>query len=600
MQPSAEAPRDSLARSVTKLPKLVTQDRGKLKVLCGNRRSEPCLELRALAARKLWHQHATHPLKQPLPMADKRRRAWGVELPKFGQRPVDRQKRTACVTHLDGLRRLSPCAQQDRRTRHQLERFRRIAPRPRMARADKPHDVIAVGRAGCEPVQLHPRLRALEQQGTQAPHRCLVHGIGIDRNRLPSVWNACGCHLDDPAVNTELDRLATVGADQPYGGHVVGLCPDPQDRTNVRRVGGSLLRVKFVLPRIAHGDARTAVLGQSARYPRSPEDGVATDRQSSVVSVQSRMARSQVQSELQLYLREITETPLLTPEEEKTLGWAIINDNDMAAKERMIKANLRLVVAISKNYAHRGLALSDLIEEGNVGLIRAVEGFDPALGARFSTYASWWIKQAIKRTLINAVQPIHIPAYMVELISRWKQTTRKLEEELGRAPSMIELSKAMKVPMKKLQIIRRAVRAYHAPSQAPRKEDGEAVDFADLFEDTKQKQAERSVAEGEEFQIILRLLDSIDERDAQVLRLRFGLQGHEPLTLKEIGEMVGLTRERVRQIEVEALRKLGQQLEDDKPTRFYRENRGDQPMPARRASKSRPKPSGNGNGTPHA
>jgi RNA polymerase primary sigma factor len=312
------------------------------------------------------------------------------------------------------------------------------------------------------------------------------------------------------------------------------------------------------------------------------------------------MARSQVQSELQLYLREITETPLLTPEEEKTLGWAIINDNDMAAKERMIKANLRLVVAISKNYAHRGLALSDLIEEGNVGLIRAVEGFDPALGARFSTYASWWIKQAIKRTLINAVQPIHIPAYMVELISRWKQTTRKLEEELGRAPSMIELSKAMKVPMKKLQIIRRAVRAYHAPSQAPRKEDGEAVDFADLFEDTRQKQAERSVAEGEEFQIILRLLDSIDERDAQVLRLRFGLQGHEPLTLKEIGEMVGLTRERVRQIEVEALRKLGQQLEDDKPTRFFRENRGDQPLPARRASKSRPKPTGNGNGTPHA
>ncbi|MBM4111971.1 MAG: RNA polymerase sigma factor RpoD/SigA [Phycisphaerae bacterium] len=280
------------------------------------------------------------------------------------------------------------------------------------------------------------------------------------------------------------------------------------------------------------------------------------------------MSRQSIQSELQLYLREIHDVPLLTLEEEKDLGWRIINDNDLGAKERMIKANLRLVISISKTYANRGLPLPDLIEEGNIGLIRAVEGFDPAQGARFSTYASWWIKQAIKRTLINAVQPIHIPAYMVELIARWKESTRRLEEELGRPPTLHELSKLMKVPVKKLQIIRRAVKAYHAPSQAPSNDDGEAVDFADMFEDTRNDPPQESVAQSEEFKVVLRLLDSIDERDARVLRLRFGLEGKEPLTLKQIGEEVGLTRERVRQIEVAALRKLQQQLNDDRPMRF--------------------------------
>jgi RNA polymerase primary sigma factor len=132
------------------------------------------------------------------------------------------------------------------------------------------------------------------------------------------------------------------------------------------------------------------------------------------------MARSELQTDLQLYLRQINEVPLLTADEEKHLGWRIINESCPQAKDRMIRANLRLVISISKNYLHRGLPLVDLIEEGNLGLIRAVEGFDPAQGARFSTYAAWWIKQAIKRTLINAVQPIHIPAYMVDLIARWK------------------------------------------------------------------------------------------------------------------------------------------------------------------------------------
>ena len=142
-----------------------------------------------------------------------------------------------------------------------------------------------------------------------------------------------------------------------------------------------------------------------------------------------------LQSDLSMYLREINKCALLTAEEERDLGWAIINDNCPVARERMIRANLRLVVAISKNYANRGLSLPDLIEEGNIGLLRAVEGFDPAQGARFSTYASWWIKQSIKRALINAMQPVHIPAYMVELVSKWKVAYRKLETELGFPPT---------------------------------------------------------------------------------------------------------------------------------------------------------------------
>ncbi len=279
---------------------------------------------------------------------------------------------------------------------------------------------------------------------------------------------------------------------------------------------------------------------------------------------------SPLKSDLQLYLNDINQVALLTAEEERELGWAIINDDCQASRERMIRANLRLVVAIAKNYTNRGLTLSDLIEEGNIGLMRAVEGFDPAQGARFSTYASWWIKQAIKRALINARQPIHIPAYMVELIAKWKVASRDLERELGVPPTIEQLADRMELPIKKVRIIKRAVKAFRTPAQEGNGSDGDLMSMADLVADSRTATPDDSVLQSEEITVLRRLLETIDDREATILRLRFGLDGREPLTLKQIADEVGISRERVRQIVDEALEKLNQRLQDAKPTRFFR------------------------------
>src|SRR5712672_194059 len=171
-----------------------------------------------------------------------------------------------------------------------------------------------------------------------------------------------------------------------------------------------------------------------------------------------------VQSPLETYLREINETALLTADEEKSLARAI-ETGDTEARDQMVRANLRLVVNIARGYTGKGLALQDLIEEGNLGLLRAVEGFDPNMNTRFSTYASYWIKQSIKRALVNTAKTIRIPAYMVELLSKWRRATSKLQDEFGRPPTHEEVAKLLGLPKKKLNIIKKAIRVYNSAPQ---------------------------------------------------------------------------------------------------------------------------------------
>ena len=265
-----------------------------------------------------------------------------------------------------------------------------------------------------------------------------------------------------------------------------------------------------------------------------------------------------VQSPLETYLREINETSLLSAHDEHDLAMAIGN-GDVQARDRMVRANLRLVVNIARGYTGKGLGLQDLIEEGNLGLLRAVEGFDPAVGTRFSTYASYWIKQSIKRALINTAKTIRIPAYMVELLSKWRRATNRLAEELGRTPTPEEIARVLGLPRKKLPIIKKAIRIYNLTPQTDQAEAGWSL--GEMVPDERMRSPETEMVENDNLVHVMQELKTMDTREATVLKMRFGLEGHEPKTLKEIGESLGLTRERVRQIETEALNRLAESLE---------------------------------------
>ncbi|MEQ8210215.1 MAG: RNA polymerase sigma factor RpoD/SigA [Lacipirellulaceae bacterium] len=272
--------------------------------------------------------------------------------------------------------------------------------------------------------------------------------------------------------------------------------------------------------------------------------------------------RSSVQSPLETYLREINETALLNAQEEKDLATAI-GQGDLAARDRMVRANLRLVVNIARGYSGKGLSLQDLIEEGNLGLLRAVEGFDPTMGTRFSTYASYWIKQSIKRALINTGKTIRIPAYMVELLSKWRRANARLTEELDRTPTPEEIARILGLPKKKLPIIKKAIKIYNATPQTDQAEAGWSL--GDMVMDERQQSPDEQLVESDSLRHVLQMLGTMDQREATVLRMRFGLNGYEPKTLKEIGEKLGLTRERVRQIETEALNRMADSIENDMP-----------------------------------
>ncbi len=261
----------------------------------------------------------------------------------------------------------------------------------------------------------------------------------------------------------------------------------------------------------------------------------------------------QPDSALESYLREIGQVPLLTAEQEHLLAIEV-RDGDPAARERMIRSNLRLVVSIAKRYRRRGLTLLDLIEEGNVGLVKGVERFDPDAETRFSTYATWWIKQAIRRALVNTAKTVRVPSYMVEIISNFKRASTRFEEEHGRPPTVNEVAKEMGYDDSNLRLVKRAIRAAH--------NDGDAISLEaiseqrDTLEDTRTNAPDAEILDDEELSKLQELLDSIEPREAEILRLRFGLDDDGPMTLREIGERFGVSRERVRQIESRALRKL--------------------------------------------
>ncbi|MGL6194777.1 MAG: sigma-70 family RNA polymerase sigma factor [Thermoguttaceae bacterium] len=273
---------------------------------------------------------------------------------------------------------------------------------------------------------------------------------------------------------------------------------------------------------------------------------------------------SVLQSPLETYLREINETPLLTAREEQQLAVAIGN-GDIEARDRMVRANLRLVVNIARGYTGKGLGLQDLIEEGNLGLLRAVEGFDPAMGTRFSTYASYWIKQSIKRALINSAKAIRIPAYMVELLSKWRRASTRLSDELGRNPTPEEVARVLGLPRKKLPIIKKAILIYNLTPQTDQTDIGWSL--GEMLMDDRSRSPDEEMLENDNLSFVMEQLNLMDPRESAVLRMRFGLGHYEPQTLKEIGETLGLTRERVRQIETEALTRLAESLEGSRPKR---------------------------------
>ncbi|WP_337173673.1 RNA polymerase sigma factor RpoD/SigA [Paludisphaera sp.] len=264
-------------------------------------------------------------------------------------------------------------------------------------------------------------------------------------------------------------------------------------------------------------------------------------------------------SPLQIYLQDINDTALLSAEEERELA-ARIAEGDPFAREHMVKANLRLVVNIARGYVGKGLNLEDLIEEGNLGLMRAVEGYDGMMETRFSTYASYWIKQSIRRAVMNNGKPIRLPAYMVTLLAKWKRASNALAERLGRQPTHEEVGKALKLSKKKIGIVAKAIRVNgltHQPDHSG--DEGQALD--DVLTDDG-KAPEDLMMETDDLERILGRLDALDDREADVLRMRFGLEPFEPMTLREVGERLGLTRERVRQLEHQALRKLTRDAED--------------------------------------
>ncbi len=257
---------------------------------------------------------------------------------------------------------------------------------------------------------------------------------------------------------------------------------------------------------------------------------------------------------VRLYLREIGKIPLLNAEEELALAQKVVA-GDKRAKDKMAEANMRLVVSIAKRYVGRGLDLLDLIQEGNTGLLRAVEKFDPDKGFKFSTYATWWIRQAITRAIADQARTIRIPVHMVETINKLLRTQRRLTQELNREPTNEEIAAAMEIEVEKVEHIMKIKQDISSLDASVRDDEEDSV-LGDFIEDEETKSPVESASEQLLKEHVKDMLGALTEREQKILKLRFGLEDGKSHTLEEVGQEFSVTRERIRQIEAKALAKL--------------------------------------------
>ncbi len=273
-----------------------------------------------------------------------------------------------------------------------------------------------------------------------------------------------------------------------------------------------------------------------------------------VVETHDRFVDDITDDSVRLYLREIGKIPLLTPPEELALANRVVA-GDKKAKDEMAEANMRLVVSIAKRYVGRGLDLLDLIQEGNTGLLRAVEKFDPSKGFKFSTYATWWIRQAITRAIADQARTIRIPVHMVETINKLLRTHRRMTQELNREPTNEELAKELEIEVEKVEHIMKIKQDIHSLDQSVRDDEEDSV-LGDFIEDEDTPGPEESAKTQLLKEHVNDMLDHLTPREQKILRMRFGLEDGKTHTLEEVGQEFGVTRERIRQIEAKALTKL--------------------------------------------
>ena len=273
---------------------------------------------------------------------------------------------------------------------------------------------------------------------------------------------------------------------------------------------------------------------------------------------------------VRLYLREIGKIPLLTPEEEAKLAQRIVK-GDKKAKDKMVEANMRLVVSIAKRYGGRGLDFLDLIQEGNTGLLRAVDKFDPDKGFKFSTYATWWVRQAITRAIADQARTIRIPVHMVETINKVLRTTRKLTAELNREPTNEEIAEALDMEPEKIDYVMRIKQDIASlDASISREGDDEESVLGDFVEDEDRDSPEDSAANQILKEQLSEIIATLTDREQKIIRLRFGIGGGRPHTLEEVGAEFDVTRERIRQIEAKALSKLRKNKDTKKLHEYLR------------------------------